>query len=105
MKKSTLAISIIFFATFLVISACTQKKAVNPCDGKGLLSVENKLDSTISVKVMQTHNTMSIEKDYTLHFSLAGDQPYTLTIDGPDYNKDTTFMILYCDNKLFIVTK
>jgi hypothetical protein len=103
MKKS--AFAIILVTIFLVISACTKQEEVNPCDGKGVLNVENKLDSTISVKVLETHNTMSIDKDFTLPFSLIGNQPYTLTIDGPQYHKDTTFMILYCDNKLFIVTK
>lgn len=105
MKKTAFAISIIFFSTFLVFSACTKKKTADPCDGIGILNVENKLDSTISVKIVQTHNTKSIEKDFTLPFSLAGNQPYTLTIDGPQYHKDTTLMVLFCDNKLFLVTK
>ena len=105
MKKSALAISILLFASFFVLSACSKKNTADPCNGIGILNVENKLDSTISVKVTQTHNTMSISKDYTLPFSLAGNQPYTLTIDGPQYHKDTTFMVLFCDNQLFIVTK
>jgi hypothetical protein len=70
-----------------------------------VLNVENKLDSAISVKIMETHDTKSIAKDFTLPFTLTGNQPYTLTIDGPNYHKDTTFMILFCDNKLFIVKK
>ena len=105
MKNSAFAISIIFLTAFLVISGCTKTVTVNPCDGMGVLNVENKLDSAISVKVMETHNTVSIDKDYTRPFSLAGNQPYTLTVDGPQYHKDTTFMVLYCDNLLFIVTK
>ena len=105
MKKSAFAISFILVAVFFAMTACTTKTTSDPCDGKGILNVENKLDSTISVKVMQTHNTMSIGKDYTLPFSLVGNQPYTLTIDGPQYHKDTTIMVLFCDNKLLIVTK
>jgi invasion protein IalB len=105
MKKSALALSAIFFAAIMIISACSKTKTADPCNGKGVLNVENKLDSTISVKITQTHTTKSIEKDYTLPFSLAGNQPYTLTIDGPQYHKDTTFMLLFCDNKLFIVSK
>ena len=105
MKKSAFAISILFFVTFLIISACSTKNADDPCSGTGVLNVENKLDSAITVKVVQTHTTMTIKKDYTLPFSLAGNQPYTLTIDGPQYHKDTTFMLLFCDNLLFIVKK
>jgi hypothetical protein len=105
MKNSALVFSIIFFASFLILSACKQTETVNPCDGYGVLNVENKLDSTISVKIMETHDTRSIDKNFTLPFKLLGNQPYTLTVDGPRYHKDTTFMILYCDNQLFIVTK
>ncbi len=105
MKKTTLAISILFLATFLFFSSCTQKKTADPCNGTGVLNVENKLDSAISVKIMETHDTKSIAKDYTMPFSLAGNQPYTLTIDGPQYHKDTTIMLLFCDNLMFIVAK
>lgn len=105
MKKSVFAISVIFFFSLLILSACAKKKTVDPCNGTGVLNVENKLDSTISVKILETHHTESINKDYTFPFSLTGNQPYTLTIDGPQYHKDTTLMILFCDNKLFIVKK
>ncbi|MFZ4521118.1 MAG: hypothetical protein ACOYNC_05405 [Bacteroidales bacterium] len=105
MKKTAFVLATICFSTFLVLSACTKKKTAAPCDGLGILNVENKLDSTLSVKITETHNTTSIEKDYTMPFSLPGDQPYTLSIDGPQYHKDTTLMILNCDNMLFIVQK
>ena len=105
MKNIILAISILIAASVLIFSGCAKKTTETPCGGKGIISVENKLDSAISVKIVETHNTMTIAKDYTLPFTLAGDQPYTLTIDGPQYHKDTTLMLLFCDNKLFIVTK
>jgi len=103
MKKTAVAISVILFAIFLTIVSCTKEKASDPCDGLGILNVENKLDSAISVKIMPTHVTKTVNKDYTLPLSLAGNQPYTLTIDGPSYHKDTTLMLLFCDNKLIIV--
>jgi hypothetical protein len=105
MKKSFVVIAFLFFSALLIMSACTTKKTADPCDGLGVLNIENKLDSTLSVKVLETHNTVSIGKDYTQSFSLAGNQPYTLTIDGPQYHKDTTIMVLFCDNQMFIVTK
>jgi len=105
MKRSLLVILLLLLAGAFLTSSCTKKEAADPCDGYGILNVENKLDSTISVKVTQTHHTESISKDFTFPFSLPGNQPYTLTIDGPQYHKDTTFMVLFCDNKLFIVTK
>ena len=105
MKKLVIALAILFTASVFILSGCSKKTTEDPCNGKGSLSVENKLDSAISVKIVQTHNTMSIGKDYTLPFLLAGNQPYTLTIDGPQYHKDTTLMVLFCDNQLYVVTK
>ena len=105
MKKSVIAVALIISAAFVITSSCKKTVTKDPCDGIGVLNIENKLDSAIAVKILETHNTMTIGKDYTLPFSLTGNQPYTLTIDGPSYHKDTTLMILYCDNKLFIVKK
>lgn len=99
-----ITVAVILLLTVIAIS-CTKEKAVEPCDGKGTINIENKLDSTITVKIVQTHTTKSIPKDYTLPFTLAGNQPYTINIDGPQYNRDTTIMLLSCDNKLLIVIK
>jgi hypothetical protein len=104
--KKFFALSALLIVTFLVIMvSCTKEETVEPCNGKGTINIENKLNSLITVKIVQTHTTMSIEKDYTLPFTLAGNQPYTINIDGPQYHKDTTIMVLSCDNKLLIVIK
>ena len=105
MKKYVLILAILLSASFIIFSGCAKKNTEQPCNGIGTLSIVNKLDSTISVEIQQTHSTKSIEKDYTLPFYVTGDQPYALKIYGPQYQKDTTFMILSCDNKVFIVTK
>ena len=105
MKKLAIALFILSVASFSIISGCAKKATENPCSGNGIINVENKLDSAISVRIVQTHNTLTIGKDYTLPFTLPGDQPYTFTIDGPNYHKDTVIMVLYCDNKLFIIQK
>jgi hypothetical protein len=105
MKKTVIALSVLFLVAFIIFSGCTKETPADPCDGKGVINVENKLDSAISVKIEQTHNTMTIEKDYTLPFTVIGNQPYTLTIDGPGYHKDTTLMVLFCDNLMFVVSK
>jgi invasion protein IalB len=104
--KNILALSVFLLSTFLFLFiSCTKEQTVEPCNGKGTLNVENKLDSTITVKIVETHTTMDIAKDYTLPFNLVGNQPYTLNIDGPQYHKDTTIMLLSCDNKLLIIIK
>jgi hypothetical protein len=105
MKKSALAILLSFIAALFITAGCSNEEPADPCSGTGVLNIENKLDSTISVKISETHSTESIKKDFTFPFSLAGNLPYTLTIDGPQYHKDTTIMVLFCDNQLFIVKK
>ncbi len=105
MKTSASTLALLLCSLMLAFTACKEKTAPDPCEGQGVLNVENKLDSTISVKVVETHTTLSVKKDFTQPFILEGNQAYTLTIDGPQYHKDTTFMILDCDNKLFIVDK
>ena len=106
MKKYLLALTFLLLAGFITSSGCAKKKEVLPCDGTGTLNVENKSDSTISVYIMQTRSTYSIEKDYTLPFILTGNQPYDLKISGKQIEiEDTAFMILNCDNKLFVVTQ
>ncbi len=105
MKKPAILLALLLVAFALASTSCKEKKTADPCDGKGVLNVENKLDSTISVKVLETHTTLSVNRDFTQPFVLDGNQAYTLTVDGPQYHKDTTFMVLFCDNKLFIVDK
>ena len=105
MRKSFLTLALLSILLIVFGQSCKDQEPADPCDGNGVLNVENKLDSAISVKIMETHNTVTIQKDFTLPFTLAGNQPYTLTIDGPQYHKDTTIMILFCDNNLLIVQK
>jgi hypothetical protein len=105
MKKIIIFPVILALALSAFISGCSKKTTEDPCNGSGTLNVENKLDSTITVTILQTHSTQSIQKDHIQPFSMTGDQPYEFTIDGPGYHKDTTIMVLVCDNKLYIVTK
>lgn len=100
MKKIHLLL-LIFAATLVVFTACT-KKTEEPCNGKGTLYLENKLDSAATIMIVQTHHTFTLEKDYMQIFDLTGNQPYEIKVTGPKYYLDTTLMILPCDNKLLI---
>ncbi|MCK9218575.1 MAG: hypothetical protein M0P47_00810 [Bacteroidales bacterium] len=105
MKKFTFFffLSLIFVAVF---SGCAKKSEELPCDGKGTISIENKLDSTITINIVTMHNTIYLEKDYIHPFSLTGNAPYSIIVDGPGgYHLDTAMMILSCDNKFLIIEK
>jgi hypothetical protein len=105
MKKSLIVSCFVVCLIGGLFYSCSKETTQEPCDGIGIINVENKLDSTISVKIVQTRTTKDIKKDYTQPFQLTGNQPYTLSISGPQYSKDTTIMLLSCDNKLLIVIK
>jgi len=106
MKKYLLAVTLIFLAGVIAFPGCTKKKEEQPCNGKGTLNIENKSDSAISVFIVQSRSTYTIGKDYTLPFILTGDQPYNLKISGKQFEiEDTAFMILNCDNKLYVITQ
>jgi len=104
---------LIFFSLLLLFAGSLwvgcKKTEELPCSGKGSLSIENKISETeldsISVNIVQIHSTFWVKKDYIRTFSLAGNAPYTLIIDGPGYHVDTTMMVLNCDNKFFVVIK
>ena len=104
MKKSIIPVALLLMAIIAIFS-CSKKTQDDPCGSKGILWLENKMDSAISITVVQIHNTVTVEKDYTQKFSLAGNQPYQIKITGPKYYLDTTVMMLNCDNKLMVITK
>jgi hypothetical protein len=100
-----------FLASFLVIttllaiviSGCSNDTTTPPCDGKGTVCIENKLDTVMTVTVQETHTSFVIHKDYIQCVSLAADQPYTFVVTSLNYNTDTRFMVGSCDNKLLII--
>lgn len=88
----------------IVFYGCKSKGTVDPCSGAGTLCIENKMDSTITINLVQKHQQITMKKDYMQCLSLEANVAYTLSITGSGYSKpDTTFLILPCDNKLFVV--
>jgi hypothetical protein len=88
---------------FIVYSGCSPKKSVSPCDNKGSICIENKLDTTLSVSITQLHNTFDITKDYMKCIDVVGDQAYTLNISSLNFQLDTTLFLLPCDKHLLII--
>jgi hypothetical protein len=86
------------------ISGCSSNSSEDPCNNSGKLCVENKMDSSVVVNIVQKHQQVTLKKDYMECFDLEANLPYTISVSGSGYSKpDTTLMILPCDNKLFIV--
>lgn len=104
MKKYFLFASGFILIMFIVFSSCKSKSPQDPCNGMGKLCIENKMDSTVVVSIVQKHQQVTLQKDYMECFDLEANLPYTVSVSGSGYTKpDTTLMILPCDNKLIVV--
>jgi hypothetical protein len=96
-----LAISVFIALALVFTSGCKQKKTSEPCDNKGKVCITNKLDSTLTVYIQQTHYQFQIEKNYMECVDLQANQPYKITFTGPNHDiRDTTFIVVACDNTL-----
>lgn len=103
MKKNLLPILGFTFWIVLLVSACNPKTDSPPCNNLGNLCIENKLDTDITITLKPIHDQFRLKKDYMNCLQLEGNKPYTITVTTTSTEKDTTIMILPCDNKLFIV--
>jgi hypothetical protein len=103
MKKYLPLLILLILGTFILSSGCKKKKDAMPCDSKGTLCIENKLDSTIVVTLKSTHDQFTILKDYMHCTILTGDQTYAINISATGIDRDTSLIILSCDKKLLIV--
>jgi hypothetical protein len=110
MKKLT-GLFLLFLITVVILIGCGKQTEELPCGGKGTLSIVNKISESIldsiSINIVQIHNSIWVKKDYLRSFSLTGNAPYTLIIDDPisGYHLDTTMMLLNCDNKFLVIKK
>jgi len=96
---------LLFLITIVILIGCAKQTEEQPCGGKGTLSIVNKLTDTLSISIVQIHNTIEVLPDYIHPFTLTGNAPYTLVIDAQGYHLDTTMMVLNCDNKFIVIQK
>jgi hypothetical protein len=95
-------LSLIFLS---IIFACKEKNVVKPCDGNGTLCINNKTDSSVIIEIVEAHNTFTLDKNSLQCVQLKGDQLYTINIDGYNFYKDTSLMVLTCDRKDFVILR
>jgi hypothetical protein len=104
MKKPIRIFYLMIITLVFAFVACNSKKTEEPCNNTGTLCIENKMDSTITVNIVQKHQQVPMKKDYMECFVLEANIAYTISISGSGYSKpDTTLLILACDNKLMVV--
>ncbi|MFH1160438.1 MAG: hypothetical protein V1733_05765 [bacterium] len=105
MKTSFLIITGIMVITSLMFFSCKKKDPQKPCDNKGQVWLTNKLDSTATIQIVQLNLIFDLEKDHMQNLVLEGDNPYTFNITSKDFWMDSTFMVLVCDDKEWILEK
>jgi hypothetical protein len=103
MKKYLPLLFFMVLGLFILSSGCKKKTEALPCNGTGILCIENKLDSTITVSIKNTHDQFVILKDYMHCSTLTGDQTYNLNVSATGISKDTAITVLSCDKKLLII--
>ncbi len=103
MKKHAFLLTVAILSLVLSISACKKTKEQEPCNNKGKLCLENKMDSSVVITIKPINSQFTLQKDYTKCSELPGNNPYTVTIATPSTSRDTTIFILPCDNKLIIL--
>jgi len=105
MKTFLLVVAGLLAFTSLMFSGCKKKDPKQPCDNKGQIWLTNKLDSTATIKIVQMNLIFDLEKDHMQKLTLEGDNPYTFNITSKDFRMDSTFMLLVCDDKEWILEK
>ena len=103
MKKYLPLLTLLVLGTFILTSGCNKKTETTPCDSKGILCIENKVDSTLVVSIKTTHDQFTILKDYMHCSTLTGEQTYSINISATNINRDTNITVLSCDKKLLII--
>jgi len=104
MKKYFLNFPAAMIALLILLASCASDEPAPPCNNTGTLCIENKLDTTIIINIVQKRQQAPVKKDYMECFTLEANIAYTISITGAGYSKpDTTILMLACDNKLMIV--
>ena len=90
MKKYFLFACVIAVSVILGFSGCKDNTTEPPCNNMGKLCIENKMDSTVIVNIVQKKQQVTLKKDYMECFDLDGNMPYTISISGSSSTLDFT---------------
>lgn len=94
-----------FIIAILFLPACKSEDTAQPCDGNGMITFNNKTDSTVDVQIMEAHNSFTVKKDYIKVVTVKGNATYSISIQGRNLNKDTTMGIHNCETKTYTILR
>jgi len=97
MKRVLLVNAVMAVLLVMVFAGCKDDPTPIPCDGKGQVCITNKMDSTVTINIVQNNLQISIDKDNMKCLSLNGGIAYTFNITMNSFYKDTTILVSNCD--------
>ena len=97
--------TVVLLLVLLLITACKKEETSQPCDGNGIITFNNKTDSTVLVQIVEAHNTFTLQKNFIRIATVKGNQSYTLVVEGRNYDKDTSLSIHNCETKYFTFSR
>lgn len=103
MKKIVIFLTFFLVSAFFIFWGCKSKNSAQPCDNKGNICIENKLDTTMTVFISQLHETLTVQKNFMQCVDLGGGNAYEFVISSLNYHLDTTILINICDRQLLII--
>ena len=104
MKRNVFFIIILLSGLSVLFTTCKKKEdTAPPCDNKGTICFTNKLIYPVDINIIKKSYIFTLQPNYNECIDLESDVSYEIKISGTDYTKDTTFLILPCDNKLLII--
>jgi hypothetical protein len=102
--QSTIGIALLF-VYLLTFSSCKQNKKNEPCNNNGTICFNNKTDSTVKISITEAHNQFDLIKDNLKCITIEGDKAYTLHFLGKKYQKDTSIVLVVCDQRDYVIIK
>jgi|GEM_PF-5800120 len=84
---------------------CIQGEAKPPCDNKGSICFENRLDSTLNLTITEAQLQISLKKYYMDCRNLVAGKTYNIFYQSIELYGDTSIYLNPCDNLLIIFKK
>jgi hypothetical protein len=97
MKRVLLLNAVLATLLVLVFAGCKDDPTPLPCNGTGQVCITNKMDSTVTINILQNNLQLSIDRDNMECLTLTGGVAYTFNITMNSFYKDTTILVSNCD--------
>ncbi|MBM3404562.1 MAG: hypothetical protein FJY10_06695 [Bacteroidetes bacterium] len=103
MKKKLLFLPVILLLAIFVLIQCKKDDPEPECGNIGSICFQNKLDVPVTINMMQIPYIFTLQPDFMECIDLEADIAYNYRITAQGYQKDSTLLILPCDQTLILI--